>query len=106
MSEITTRQVVHGRFWKKYLRLTRAGITTLRALEIILEEERSPAFQEIIRHLHDRTRAGCPLSEAMGERAEEFSLTARELIRTAEKQGHWDRVIEELAGGLLEGTFH
>ena len=105
MHDLTARQLAHGRFWKKYLRLTRAGVTMLRALEIIQAEEASPDFREIIIHLHDRASDGFQLSEAMEDHADVFSLSARELIRTAERQGHWDLVIEELAGGLLEGTF-
>ena len=104
MSELTPRQLRQGRFWRKYLRLSRAGVPTLRALEIIREEETS-AFQEIVGYLHDRMSKGHPLSEAMKDRTREFSLSACELIRTAEKEGRWDLVLEELAEGLLEGTF-
>jgi len=94
-----------GRFWRKYLRLSRAGVPTLRVLEIIRDEETSPAFQEIVGYLHDRMSNGYPLSEAMRDQMREFSLSACELIRIAEKEGRWDLVLEELAEGLLEGTF-
>lgn len=105
MTDLTSGQRQQGRFWKKYLRLTRAGVTSLRALEIIFEEEPDEAFRGVIQYLHDQLREGYPLSESMTEHGDHFSLSVRELIRTAEKDGHWDLVLEELAAGLLEGTF-
>lgn len=105
MTDLTPRQRQQGRFWKKYLRLTRAGVTTLRALDIIVEEEPDETFREVLGYLHDRMQEGYPLSESMADRSEHFSLSVRELVRTAEKEGNWDLVLDELAGGLLEGTF-
>jgi len=105
MTDPTPRQLQQGRFWRKYLRLSRAGVSTLRALEIIHEEETSPAFREIVGYLHDRMSNGHLLSEAMSDHIREFSLSTCELIRTAEKEGRWDLVLEELAEGLLDGTF-
>ena len=103
--DLTPRQRQQGRFWKKYLRLTRAGVTTLRSLEIIVEEETDEVFRDVVQYLHDRMREGYPLSESMRDREEHFSLSVRELVRTAEKEGNWDLVLDELADGLMEGTF-
>ena len=103
--EITPKQLQHGRFWKKYLRLTRAGVPALRGLEIIANEDSSPSFRAVVQSLRDELEAGFLLSEAMEKFPLEFSLSALEMIRTAEKEGHWDIVIEELAEGYLEGTF-
>ena len=103
--DVTPEQIQLGRFWKKYLRLTRAGVGTLRAFEVIIDEEKAPEFRAIIASLHTELEAGFLLSEAMAKFPERFSLSALELIKTAEKEGHWDLVIEELAEGLLDGTF-
>ena len=103
--EITPRQQQQGRFWKKYLRLTRAGVTTLRAFEILYEEEPEETFREVIARLQAGIQEGLLLSEAMSGLGDVFSLSAIEMIRTAEKGGQWDLAVEELADGLLEGTF-
>ena len=103
--ELTPRQQQQGRFWKKYLRLSRAGVTTLRALEILHEEEADEPFRAIIARLQAGLEEGVLLSEAMAAMGSVFSLSSVELIRTAEKGGHWDLAVEELAEGLLEGTF-
>jgi type II secretory pathway component PulF len=103
--ELSPKQLQLGKFWRKYLRLTRSGVPTLRGLEIILKEEPSPEFRGIVQSLHDELEDGSLLSEAMEKFPEDFSLSAIEMIRTAEKEGHWDLVVQELADGYLEGTF-
>ena len=103
--ELTPRQSQQGRFWKKYLRMTRAGVPSLRTFEILEEEEGDAEFRRVISRLHAALIEGLPLSEAMSGLGETFSLSSLEMIHTAEKNGKWDLVIEELADGLLEGTF-
>jgi type IV pilus assembly protein PilC len=103
--DVSERQLLLGRFWMKYLRLTRAGVGTLRSLEVIQEEEPTPAFHAVIGALREQILEGSLLSEGMARHPEFFSLAARELIHTAEHNGQWDLVVEELAKGLLEGTF-
>jgi type II secretory pathway component PulF len=103
--ELTPRQQLQGRFWKKYLRLTRAGVPALHALEILHDEEQDPAFRQVIARIQAGLQEGLLLSEAMAGTGDVFSLSSREMIRTAEKGGQWDLVLEELADGLLEGTF-
>lgn len=103
--DVSEQQQRHGRFWKKYLRLTRAGVGTLRALEVIQAEESDDDFRTLIGSLLQTLTEGQVLSHALGQHPEVFSLTVREMILTAERNGHWDLVIEELADGLLEGTF-
>ena len=105
MMEITPRQQQQGRFWRKYLRLTRAGVPTLRAFEILYAEEQDETFQRVIARLQAAMEEGMMLSEAMASLGDTFSLSCVELIHTAEKGGQWDLAVEELADGLLEGTF-
>lgn len=105
MMEIARRQMQQGKFWKKYLRLTRAGVTTLRAFEILHEEEQDESFQRVIARLQAAMEEGMMLSEAMTSLGDTFSRSCVELIHTAEKGGQWDLAVEELADGLLEGTF-
>jgi type II secretory pathway component PulF len=103
--EVSPRQLQLGRFWKKYLRLTRAGVPALVAFDVIVEEEPGPEFRAVIESLGQDVEKGWPLSEALAKFPAQFSRSTLVLIRTAEKQGHWDLVLEELANGLLEGTF-
>ena len=103
--DVTEEQQRQGRFWRKYLRLTRAGVGTLRALEIMIDEEPDPGFKVVVIRMHEALAESTLLSECMAEFPERFSRSVRELIRTAEKEGHWDLVLEELSAGLLDGTF-
>lgn len=105
MPECSEQQTRLGRFWKKYLRLTRAGVGTLRALEIIGEESSDSDWRVVVASLHDALAEGNPISETMERFPRVFSRASREMIRTAEKEGHWDLVLEELSEGYLEGTF-
>jgi type II secretory pathway component PulF len=98
-------QRAHARFWRKYMRLTRAGIPVLKSLEIIAAEEKSGAWHDVAKELGGRLEAGVPLSEALAQSRRAFSLSTLELIRVAERRGAWDEVLEELAAGLEEGTF-
>ena len=103
--DLTPKQLQLGKFWRKYLRLTRSGVSSLRALEVIIEEESTDEFRAVIQSLHDESEAGFLMSEAMAKFPDDFSPSVLEMIRTAEKEGHWDIVVEELSSGLLEGTF-
>jgi len=99
------RKHVQARFWRKLMRLTRGRVPLLRALEIIAAEEASVAFRSIVCAIREAMEGGAPLSEAVCVHDQEFSLAVIELVRAAEKSGAWDEVLEEIAGGLEEGTF-
>ncbi len=103
--DISDRQLQLGRFWKKYLRMMRAGVPALRALEVISEEETSPEFVCVILALRAALEQGDLLSEAMQRQNPFFSRSVLEMVRAAEKGGHWDVVVGELADGYLDGTF-
>lgn len=94
-----------SRFWRKYFRLTRAGVPVLRALAVIAEEERDPSFKDTILALLQDIEGGARLSNATGKHPATFSNSVCELIRTAERRGAWDEVLEELCAGLEDGTF-
>jgi len=42
----------------------------------------------------------------VGRFPREFSPAVRELVKTAEKTGAWDDILQEIADGLQEGTFN
>ncbi|MBN1676785.1 MAG: type II secretion system F family protein [Kiritimatiellae bacterium] len=103
--EPSERQARLARFWKKYLRLTRAGVPVLQTLVVMGEEERDPDFAQVLKTLHKELQEGHRLSEALGRFPDRFSLSTIELVRTAERRGAWDEILTELSDGLLEGTF-
>ena len=104
MSTAETRpQLV--RFWKKLLRLTRGRVTVLRALEVIGKEETDPAFREVVEAIRLTVEKGSPLSAAALKHPAFFSHSVAELLKTAEKCGAWDEILQEIAEGLEDGTF-
>lgn len=103
--EVSDKQLRQARFWRKLLRLSRGRVAVLRALEVIATEERDSDFKAIVSDIHERVENGAVLSEALEEHAAEFSLSVREMVKTAEKCGAWDEILAETAQGLQEGTF-
>jgi hypothetical protein len=100
-----TRQQRQAKFWRKLLRLTRGRVTILRALEVVIGEESDDPFREVLLAIQRDLSAGLLLSEALGRQAREFSASVRELIRTAEKCGAWEEILQEIGDGLSDGTF-
>ncbi len=92
-------------FWRKFLRLTRGRVPVLRALEVIGAEETDPGFKNTVSLLRRELDKGCALSEAIAKFPAEFSPSVIELVRTAEKTGAWDEILQEAADGLQDGTF-
>jgi general secretion pathway protein F len=103
--EVSPDQVQQARFWRKYLRLTRAGVPVLRAFQIVEEESEDETWKEVAQELRRGIERGTSISEAMAGAAHPFSLSVLEMIRTAERRGAWDEILEELIDGLLDGTF-
>ncbi len=93
------------RFWRKYLRLTRAGVLVTKALEIIALEETDEAFCNTVTAIQGEIANGVRMSDALAKFPDEFSVAQLELVKVAEKRGAWDEVLQELVDGLLDGTF-
>ena len=94
-----------ARFWRKFLRLTRGRIPVLKALEVIVEEETHPVLRVKLGTVLQAMERGAVMSEALAGVTPCFSLSAVELVRSAEKSGAWDEILLEIAEGLEEGTF-
>ncbi len=92
-------------FWRKYMRLTRAGVLSLRALEIMRQEEDDVRFAAIVASILHRMEGGSSMSIALTAHPSEFSISEVEMIKTAEKRGAWDEILLELADGLADGSF-
>jgi type IV pilus assembly protein PilC len=102
---LSDKHARHVHFWKKYLRLTRGGVSVLRALDIIRREETDATFRDVIGKLLQAVEGGSTLSEATAACSSEFSLSVVELISAAESRGAWDEIIQEIIDGLQDGTF-
>jgi MSHA biogenesis protein MshG len=98
-------QIAQARFWKKYLRLTRGLVPTLRALQVIASEETDESFREVIEAVHGAVDKGEDLSKAIKKHPAVFSPSIQELVRMAERSGAWDDILEEIVDGLADGTF-
>ncbi|MBA4388302.1 MAG: hypothetical protein C0404_10000 [Verrucomicrobia bacterium] len=94
-----------ARFWRKYLRLTRGRVSALRALEVIGDEERDESFRHSVKTIRRMIEDGSTISEAMSKASAGFSLSVIELVKTAEKTGAWDEILQEIVDGLEDGTF-
>lgn len=103
--EASAKQVAQSRFWRKFLRLTRGRVRVIRALEVLAGEEKDPEFKAVADALHKDLEEGRSLSEAMARHESVFSPSVLELVKTAEKCGAWDEILQEIADGLADGTF-
>lgn len=103
--KVTRQQLQQARFWRKFMRLTRGRVGVLRALDVMVEEERDLRFRKLGEDIRKAMESGATLGEAVGSRPKVFSASIRELIKTAEKTGAWDEILQEIADGLEDGTF-
>jgi type II secretory pathway component PulF len=103
--QMSERQARMAKFWRKFLRLTRGRVTVLRALEVIAIEEKDQSFQGVVKDIRSHVDRGMVMSEALIKHAGEFSPSIVELIKTEEKTGAWDEILQELVDGLQDGTF-
>lgn len=78
----------------------------MRALEVIVLEERDPSLKKVIQQIRDHMDHGLTLSEAVARFPKAFSASVRELVISAEKTGAWDEIVQEIADGLHDGTFN
>jgi type II secretory pathway component PulF len=105
MLEIDTRTQHMAVMWRKFMRLTRGRVPALRALEVISDEETDTEIKALVSHLGENMETGVTLSEAAEKYGKLISPSVLELLRHAEKTGAWDEILEEIAGGLEDGTF-
>lgn len=79
-------------------KLINAGITLVRALKIISEDESiKPKEREIYADVLKSVRQGMPLSDAMMEQGDTFPSLFINMIRSSENAGNMDHVAEQMA---------
>ena len=79
-------------------KLISAGITLVRALKIISEDESiTPREREIYADVLKSVRQGMPLSDALMDQGDTFPSLFINMIRSSENAGNMDRVADQMA---------
>ncbi|MCR5120451.1 MAG: type II secretion system F family protein [Lachnospiraceae bacterium] len=85
-------------FCRNLGKLINAGVTLVRALKIISEDEATKQSErEIYADVLRSVRQGMPLSDAMMEQEETFPSLLINMIRSSENAGNMDKVAEQMA---------
>lgn len=91
--------------WRKYMRLTRGRVPSIRALEVIESETSDTQIRTLVSAMSRGMTEGMTMSEAAANHKNLISPSVLELLRYAEKTGAWDEIMIEIAEGLEDGTF-
>ncbi len=85
-------------FSRNLSKLINAGITLVRALKIISEDESiKPKEREIYADVLKSVRQGMPLSDALLEQGDTFPSLFINMIRSSENAGNMDKVADQMA---------
>ncbi len=85
-------------FSRSLSKLLAAGVTLVRALKIISDDESIPAKErEIYSDVLKLVRSGMPLSEALEEQGDTFPSLFVNMIRSAETSGNLDATLDNMA---------
>ncbi|MBR3306840.1 MAG: type II secretion system F family protein [Lachnospiraceae bacterium] len=85
-------------FSRNLSKLIAAGVTLVRALKIISEDEStSPKERKIYAEVLKSVRQGMPLSDALAEQGETFPSLFINMMRSSENAGNMDSVAEQMA---------
>ena len=74
-------------FNQEMIALLKAGLPVVRALEILLERQRSPALQRVLADVKDRVTSGASISEAFAEQGDLFPRLYATSLKAGEKSG-------------------
>lgn len=84
-------------FFSNMAVLLQTGVNVLRAMEILEDQEDSPAFQAVLRQVRRAVHQGNPLSRAMAMCMPPFTPMQVGMVRAGEQGGHMPRVMQRLA---------
>ena len=105
MKKAGNKKRIQITFWKRFLRLTRGRIPVLQAIKTIMNEENNPSFKKTLSSVRESIEKGSSLSEILVKYPPFFSPFVVELIKSAEKTGSWDEILQEIIDGLEDGIF-
>ena len=79
-------------------KLLKAGVTLVRALRIVAEDEAiKPAEKKTFDQLQKEVRSGTPFSDALANQGDTFPILFINMIRSAENTGGLDTICDQMA---------
>ncbi|HIE51820.1 MAG TPA: type II secretion system F family protein, partial [Armatimonadetes bacterium] len=87
-------------FCRQFATLVNAGVSALRALEVLQDQTKDRKLAETLEALYTDIASGLSLTEAMSKHPRVFSPLFRSMIRAAEAGGILDEVLARLADYL------
>lgn len=84
-------------FTRQLATLLQAGLPLLRALEVMIRQEKRPAFKAILEQVADNVRSGNSFSDGLAQHPKVFKPLFVNTIVAGEKGGVLDVVLERLA---------
>lgn len=73
--------------------LLRSGLPVMQALDVMLERQREPYFQEILAEVRDRVKGGEELSDAFASFGEALPLLYAPTLKAGERSGELEKVL-------------
>lgn len=87
-------------FTRQLATLIRSGMPLLRALEVLVLQEKNPAFKWLLSQLSDTIRSGNSFSDGLAKFPKEFDHLYVNLVRAGEAGGSLDQALKRLAAYL------
>ncbi len=84
-------------FFAQLADLLRAGVSLLRALQILEKQGSNPALSEVLREVHVKVADGTTLADSMAAHPLAFNELAVSMVRAGEEGGFLEDVLERIA---------
>ncbi|WOO42841.1 type II secretion system F family protein [Rubellicoccus peritrichatus] len=84
-------------FTRQLATLLQAGLPLLRGLEVMIRQEKNPAFKTILTQIADNVRSGNNLSDGLAQHPKIFDRLFVNMVRAGEAGGVLDVVLSRLA---------
>lgn len=84
-------------FTRQLATLLQAGLPLLRSLEVMIRQEKNPAFKNILSQIADNVRSGNNLSDGLAQHPKIFDRLFVNMVRAGEAGGVLDVVLSRLA---------
>lgn len=87
-------------FTRQLSDLTKAGLPLVRSLDVLIEQNESEKFKNVIRTLKNDVAGGTSFSDALAKFPKQFSDLYSSMVRSGEVGGYLDTVLDRLADFL------
>ena len=84
-------------FFAQLADLLRAGVSLLRALQILEKQSSNPSFSEILREVHVKVADGTSLADSMAAHPGAFNDLAVSMVRAGQEGGFLEDVLKRIA---------